>query len=242
MGQLIEKPDLTIIYYTANRLKPFFAENVRKQLVKAADGIPIISVSHQPMNFGTNICVGTGVYSAMQIYRQILIGAKAAKTKYIAMAEDDTLYSPEHFRTYMPKDDEFAYNFCRWSIYTWVSPPTYSLKYRRVMSTLVAPRALTIEALEERFTKYPTEASLKNLEVFSEFGKYEKILGVTPRKSVDYRSYVPCIVFSHEEALGWNVLGKKKRMGQLRAYDIPVWGRAEDVLKNFYGIDSSPTK
>lgn len=236
MSRLIENPDLTIIYYTANRVKPYFADKVREQLLKAADGLPIISVSQKPLDFGTNICVGTDVYSSMQVYRQILTGAKTAKTKYIAMAEDDTLYSREHFRTYLPKDDEFAYDFSRWSIYTWVVPPTYSLKYRRVTSMLIAPRLLTIEALEERFKKYPDEKSLKNQEIFSEFGKYERNLGVSPRKAVDYKSYVPCIVFSHEDALGWNILGLKKRMGELRAYDIPVWGKAEDVLKNFYGV------
>jgi hypothetical protein len=231
---MVKTDDLTILYYTANRAKESFALSVRQQLLKAAGEIPIISISQKPMDFGIqNICVGDKIYSSMNIYRQVLVGAKAATTKYVAMAEDDVLYSYDHFRTYIPKDDEFAYNFCRWAIYSWVTPAIYSFKNRRVLSVMICPRKLLIEALEERFAKYPDEASLKDQEIFSEFGKYEKNLEVTPRKAVDFKSVVPCIVFSHEDAIGFQVLGTKKRLGELRAYDIPVWGRAEDILRIF---------
>lgn len=222
--------DLTIIYYTANRLKPFFADNVRKILLKAADGLPIISVSQKPLDFGTNICVGTENYSGVQIYRQLLIGAKAANTKYLATAEDDILYSREHFRTYSPKDNEFAYDFSRWALYTWVVPPTYSLKRRRVLSTMIAPRNLLIETLEERFDKYPSGGP-----VYSEPGKYEAAYGLTPRKSVEFWSHCPSIVFTHEQSFGFEVQGKKKALGELRAYDIPFWGKASDILTKIYG-------
>ena len=52
------RDDLTMIYYTANTEDPALENNVRNFLVKQANGIPIVSVSQKPIDFGTNICVG----------------------------------------------------------------------------------------------------------------------------------------------------------------------------------------
>ena len=71
--------DLTIIYYTANRISPHFMANTQKQLLVAAAGTPIISVSHKRMNLGQNICVGRIGRSSYNIYWQILQGVRAAK-------------------------------------------------------------------------------------------------------------------------------------------------------------------
>ena len=234
--------DITIIYYTANTLREPFATNARKQLVKASRGIPITSVSQKPLDLGQNICVGDIGRSYLNIYRQMLVGAKEAKTKYIAMAEDDVLYSFRHFVDFRPNDDEFAYDMSRWSIYTWTKPPLYSIKYRRSNTTLLCPRDLFIEAMEERFRRWPDDSKV-NLGVWSEPGKYERKLGVTKRKSVEYSSQVPCIVFSHEDAIGYDYQGKSKAVGFLKAYDIPVWGTAEHVLNYYYlGVEKNETK
>ena len=77
-------PDLTVIYYTANYLNNRFADRVREQLIRAIGQTPLISVSHKPMDFGENICVGDIGRSVYNIYKQVLIGARAAKTKYVA--------------------------------------------------------------------------------------------------------------------------------------------------------------
>src|SRR3990167_3601524 len=90
--------DLTVVYYTSNRIREPFGQRVRDQLLLAVSGAPIVSVSQKPLDFGDNICVGDIGHTYFNIYRQMLTGAKAARTKYVALAEDDTLYSPEHFR------------------------------------------------------------------------------------------------------------------------------------------------
>ncbi len=223
--------DLTVLYYTANVLKEPFATNAREILWRSKGDYPLISISHQPMTYGENIVVDypRGVPS---IYRQILLGAKAATTDFVAMAEDDTLYSPEHFN-FRPKPDEFAYDMARWSIFSWTTPPTYSLKYRISNSTMIAPRKLLIEALEERFARYPDESKIP-LPYFGELGKYEGALGVTVRKTVQYTATTPCVVFSHPDALGYGFQGNRKRMGELRAYEIPFWGTADHMIKNIY--------
>jgi len=95
--------DLTVIYYTSNYLEeknPYFLENTKKQLLKAIGNIPLITVSQKPTIIGnncTNICLGDIGRSHLNIYWQILQGCKAAKTKWVAMAEDDILYSEQHF-------------------------------------------------------------------------------------------------------------------------------------------------
>jgi hypothetical protein len=224
-------PDLTVVYYTANVLRePFFSRS-RKQLAQAADDLPIISVSQKPLDFGENICVDLS-RSYLNIYRQILIGARAAETEFVALAEDDTLYSKEHFTAHRPKADEFAYNMSRWSLYTWTKAPVYySIKYHRHSnSALIAPRELLIEALEERFAKYPDDTTAP-LHYWGEPGRYERVLGVTVRKAVEFFSPVPIITFSHPDAIGYEIQGTRKAPGELKAYDIPVWGKAEDVLR-----------
>lgn len=223
--------DLTVLYYTANSLKEPFATKVRDILWKAKGEHSLISISQKPMDYGENIVVNFP-RAYISIYKQILVGAKAAKTKFVAMAEDDCLYSKEHFDL-RPKVDEFGYDKARWSIYSWSNPPVYSYKDRISNSTMIAPRELLIEALEERFAKFPDESKIPN-QYFSEPGKYEKYLGVAIRKINLFTAKIPCVVFSHPEAVGYDYLGNRKRLGEIQAYDIPYWGRAEDMIKNIY--------
>ena len=122
--------DLTVIYYTSNFIPDKFMEYTKHHLLKAAENTPIISVSQKPMNFGKNICVGNIGRSHLNIYRQALRGAKEAKTRYIAMAEDDVLYSPGCFTRHTPTPGVFAYNRNVWCIYTWVKPAVFSFKDR----------------------------------------------------------------------------------------------------------------
>ena len=225
--------DLTVIYYTDNRVTSKLFYEARKVLLEAAKDFPLISVTQKPLDFGQNICIGDIGRSHLNIYRQMLIGAKAAKTDFLGFAEDDTLYSHQHFKDFRPKPDEFAYNMSRWSLFTWVEPAVYSWLNRYTNSSLIAPRKLFIEAMEERFNKYSDESKFK-LKFWAEPGRYEKHLHVTVRKIVEYFSCPPIIVFTHPECMGYLLQGEKKRLGKIRAYDIPYWGKAEEVIKKYW--------
>jgi len=221
--------DLTVVYYTANVISDYFAKNTQKQLIEAIGSLPLITVSKKPMNLGENIVVDSP-RSHFNIYRQAMIGAKAAKTKYIAMAEDDVLYSPAHFQ-YRPRNAPFAYNLGYWGIYTWQDPPIYNYKGRRNLDSLICPRDAFIEAMEERFAKYPNDEADKDL--WAEPGKYERQLGVTVRESESFYTQPPNIKFSHKTELSYAGLGDRKRAGELRAIEIPYWGRVE-ALRELY--------
>jgi len=231
MGHLKGTPgDLTIIYLTANKISDFFGENCRKQLLKAADEMPIISVSLKPIDFGQNICIGDSEPSAWNIYYQVLLGAREAKTKYIGIAEDDVLYSWEHYHHWRPADDVIGYNMSKWGIYTWSEPPEFSFTRRKNNTSMIAPTKFIIEALEERFAKYP-KGTPYPAQWWGEVGKYDTKLGLKRRTIKEFWTATPNIVFTHEDALGMKGLGKRKRMGMIRAYEIPYWGRAEDVVR-----------
>lgn len=227
--------DITVIYYTSNHLEdtnPYFLKNTQRYLLKAIGEHPLISVSQKPMDFGKNICIGDIGRSHLNIYRQILIGSKAAKTKYVAMAEDDILYSYDHFHTYVPKRDKFAYDMQKLSLFTWTKPPMFSFRTKRkVVNQLIAKRDMLVEALEERFAKFPDESKIP-LSKWGDPGRYEGILGVTVRETEEFHCATPSIVFTHPNAYGYEYNhGKRKRMGDIKMMEVPFWGRAEEVLK-----------
>jgi hypothetical protein len=102
--------DKTILYYTANSEEPAFEQRIRDRIRKQAGDIHIISVSRKPIDFGENICVGEVPVSYTSEWKQLLIGLKAAKTKYVIAAEADCLYPPEYF-TFTPPEADMMYNY-----------------------------------------------------------------------------------------------------------------------------------
>jgi hypothetical protein len=222
--------DITIIYLTANLVPESFAEYQRKILLEAIGDTPLISVSRKPMNFGMNI-LDTAERNVSNIYFQMLKAIKLANTDFIAMAEDDCLYPKEHFKFYRPDKDTFAYNQNRYALFTW-DKPLYSWRDRRSNATLIAPREFAIEALEERFAKYPNGTPL---DLTGELGRerVEEDLKVIHRKTVDVFSDISVIQFNHDYASEDYQRRHVKKWGTLRSYDIPHWGKAVDIVAHF---------
>jgi hypothetical protein len=232
--------DLTIIFLTNNRLPEKWVEYHKQILLEAIGDYPLITISRKPMDFGINI-LQTEPPSKSNIFWQMLKGAKLATTEYVAIAEDDTLYPPGHFNMFRPDKDTVAFNQHRWSLYTW-GTPVYSLKnFIRTNATFIGPRDLVIKALEERFAKFPND--MGNMPIFmgGEIGmkKAEKALGVTIQKAVEFKTDFPVIQFDHDY---FTVFDKeketierrhKKKLGVIQAYDIPYWGKAEELVRKF---------
>ena len=221
--------DLSVVYITANVISERFASNTRLRLGWAVDGLPLISVSKKPMDFGINICVGDTPRNQANIYHQALAGVKLAKTKYVAIAEDDVLYSPEHFK-FRPKPGHWGYNMNAWNIFTWGEPMfTYKAPGgRRNLNGLICERQMLIGYLEERFKLWPDDDKI-DIRIYGEPGKYDNQLGTTPYPSQDFYINPPNIVFSHQTNLQFEGLGTRKAMGQIRATSIPYWGEAATI-------------
>lgn len=215
--------DLTAVYYSANYITSKFMKNTHDRLLEVLGDIPLVEIIKPP----------EVERSHFQIYRQALEGAIRAETKYIALCEDDMLYSPEHFK-YRPRKAPFAYNLGYWGIYTW-REPMFHYKGRKNLGGLICDREAFIMAMDERFRKYPNpdknDQRLKD--IWAEPGKYERQLGCNPCETEDFYTLPPNIKFSHETELSFLGLGTRKRAGELQAEVIPYWGRAEDVRKMY---------
>lgn len=230
------KNDITLIFLTINRVPEQWAAFHKEKLLEAAGDHPIITVSRKPTDIGLNI-IDEEPLSTSNIYFQLLRAAKLATTPFIAQCEDDTLYTKEHFNAFRPKMDEFAYNLTRWSLYTW-GVPTYSWRKSLVGASLIAPREKFIEVLEERFKRFPNGIPS---EYCAELGSrlFEKQHGWKVEKSVEFYTVDPIIQMNHDyfsfQNTGAEAVEHRhhKRMGMTRAFDIPVWGKAEDLVKKF---------
>lgn len=232
--------DLSAIFYTSNYMdgQPFM-EKVKEHLLKVWHG-PLISVSQKPMDFGENICIGDVGRSHLNIYRQILIGCKAAKTKYVALTEDDIFYSAEHFTEKRPSPGHFLYDMNKWSIFTWTDPPMFSLRRRKVVNHLIAERDMLIDAMQERFKRhnclaFGSDESKVPLSYWGDPGRYEKHLGVSVRPTEEFYASVPGIVFSHPDAYGYTSRGERKALGKEKTDWLPDWGTATEVMGRLYG-------
>lgn len=231
----MKQSDCTILYYTSNTIPSHFMKNTQEVLLKAVGDTPIVCVSFKPTVIGnncTNIVLEGAKRSAYQLYKQILIAAKEAKTEFVATAEDDMLYHPSHF-DYRPKGDVFAYNVNKWSIFSWVNPPIFSYRRRKLMSSLVVRREALIKTLEERYNKYNFEDSERLIKYWGEPGRFETRLDLTTIESEEYESEFPNVMFSTAEALGYKSLGSRKAHSGTRTDEIPYWGKAGAVLKYY---------
>lgn len=222
--------DITIIMLTAGRVPKDWAKFHKQKLIDAAGDAEIITISREPLDWGINI-LDDKEYTISNIYFQLLQGAKAAKTDFIAVVEDDTLYPKEHFE-YRPPEDVFAYNQNRFNVFRWSRVPTFFWKDRASNSTLVASRKLVIEALEERFKKHPNGTPSH---FTGELGRnnIEDNLGVTRRKMAWFSTEISVVRIDHE--LGIDRLSRthRKGMGILRSFEIPHWGKASDIVREF---------
>lgn len=179
------------------------------------------------MNLGTNL-IDTEKKCYFNIYMQILRGALLTKTPYVAMVEDDVLYSKEHFIQFRPKSTEVSYNRSRWSLFSW--DPIYCLRQRVSNCSLIAPTKLLIEALSERKAVWPDGAPDK---ISGEVGRpiIDKRLRVTIRNKVEWYSTTPIIQLNHQSGSDVHARKKWKKHGQLKAYDIPHWGKATNIAR-----------
>lgn len=223
--------DLTIIFLTVNKLPAKWVAFHKEKLLEAVGDYPIITMSRIPTDMPGINMIQDGEICADNVYRQILRACKVATTKYIAIAEDDSLYPYDHFHSFRPDEKTFAYNQSRWSLYEW-RKPMYSWRDRISNLTLIAPRELAIKCLEERFAKYPDPLPDH---LVGEMGKprTEEKLGLPHYNTRMWNSDIAVLNINHKYSMDDRELRQVKKPGSLRAYDIPHWGHAKDIMKHF---------
>jgi len=192
--------DLTILYYTANTIQETTGQRVRDYLLKVTENqFPIISVSQKPINFGQNICVGQIGRSKYNCYKQILIGVKEVKTKYVACAEDDTLYAIDHF-LYRPQEGIFSYENNMWLAEEnmfWRMDTTD----RGGMWGCIAATETLLNNLSKRFAVYPVDPLPNKFLFWGEPGKHDDQYGMENRCEL-FESKNPTVVFTYRGSMG----------------------------------------
>lgn len=239
----------TIIYLTENRLEESIALKCREQLKKAAGNNPIISVSQKPIDLGKNICVGDIGRSWLNLYKQQLVGLKAATTKYIAIAEHDVLYTEEHFNFQPPRDDVFYYNHNCWFLQWGGNHPELNgmfsfWKNRNALSQLICDRELLIQSIEERLVLI--DGGLKQMRKLGEPGCFppEVVKAAMIATEEGNCAYLRPYLDKHLSTFksdsfetvnpnldirwGGNFTGARR--GKNRCYKLPYWGTFSDII------------
>lgn len=242
--------DKTVIYLTDNQLDPRIAELCRKNILASIGDLPLVSVSQSPLDFGTNICVGPIGRSSLTLNIQMQRALELVDTEFVAIAEHDCLYTPEHFE-FTPPDEHFWYNTNVWLMqYAPNNHPelvgTFSIfKNRKANSQLICSTESQIRATSDRIEmmgdpawvrRYPTgrigEAGAMDYKHAMKLSRGASIAHIRP-KLADYvtkyigktwSSELPNIDIRHDNNF------TKNRWGNSQRYELPYWGTMEDVL------------
>jgi len=213
--------DLTIVYYTSNRERPAFEARIIQKLVEHSGGLPIISVSQQPLDLGTNLCVGAVGASSFNVYRQMQIGAQAALTPFVCTAESDFLYPREYF-THRPADDH-TFDFVRRTYMVYDNQYYYS---RRISeAAMVVGRDYLVQAIDDM---------LQGIGLGTQWGpecRLPKLFLNKQRRTV--RIETPIVTFKTPQ----NLHQKRHRRSYIKQFEVdtlPLWGTARALTETYY--------
>jgi len=245
--------DLTILYITDNALEPTIANRCMELLDWAVKGKRIVSVSQKPISFGDNVCVGEIGRVALSIDIQIREGLKVIDTPYVAIAEHDCVYTPEHLN-FRPKDEEsFWYNINCWLAQyenpNWPELNGQFSKFsgRRVQSQMTCWTDMFRDITKRKIRILSDPAYQKRWPVRSRLGepgtnyprRSKKVFGRSPelkhlwRQVKDYINIVGAKDWESENPnidIRHNGNFTGPRRGSHRAFEIPYWGTLEDVM------------
>ena len=205
----------TIIYYTNNKENPEFEKKIQETILENSLGLPIISISQKPIDFGQNICVGDVGSSYFNQFRQIQIGYKTAKTEYVIDAVADTLYPKDYF-AFKPTGNIYRYEN-GWIL--WERKGGRFFKNKFMVSTQCSRREFALKELEKYFEGYP------------EWGKDIK-MEKRDYNGIDFEVFngrIACVSFktryniSTKSTVGWG--------GSVTT--LPYWGSVWDLRKKY---------
>lgn len=148
-----------IIFYTDNKIEDPIKSTVEKYILQS--GLPIVSCSLKPLDFGKNIVVDRqrGFITYMT---QIKTALENSDTDYVFFCENDVLYPLSHFDFTPPRDDIFYYNKNTWR---WLYGSDFAITYDRLISLsgLCCNRKLALDHYTRRLEKALTMPPESNI-------------------------------------------------------------------------------
>ena len=180
----------SIIYYTHNILEEPIFSLAQGSILKA--GLPIVSCSLEPMDFGKNIVINLKP-GAITMFKQILTALEASTADIIFFCEHDVFYHPSHFDFTPSADDTFYYNV---NVWRWDYPKDRAITYDFVVSTsgLCANRELLVKHYRKRL-KTIREKGFTN----DRDPRWARRMGYEPKDKYEHwRSEYPNIDIRHK--------------------------------------------
>jgi len=210
----------SVIYISANRERPEFEAKIIKDLLTKSHGLPIVSVTHKPIDLGFNICVGDVGTSGYNFCRQIQIACENTDTDYVVSAESDCLYSPDYFR-FVPEKLDVPYR--NTNIYVQKYRRDYVTKKASSTFSQVVGRKFYLDRLNELFGDAPMWDNIKNWPkewgklLFEEFEYFE--------------TKYPCISF--KTGMG---MRKHSPSGDTPVRKLPYWGDIKLLRRQYENL------
>lgn len=220
-----------IIYYTDNKIGEPIVPIVQQQLLKA--GLPIISVSLKPIDFGRNIVLEGEKRSYPTMVKQIILGLEASKADYVFFCEHDVLYPISHFEYTPKKDNIFYYNS---NVWRWRIGENKAITYDRMLplSCMCCNREFALNHYKMRQRKIEEwglsnfrsrEPRLARLWGYEPGTKKKKRGGLTNDDFDTWRSAYPVIDIRHK----WSFSSPKCKLSDFK--HLPVNWQEIDIDK-----------
>jgi len=112
-----------VIYYSDNLIQEPIKSIVQKYILDS--GLPIVSCSLKPIDFGENYVVDK-IRGYATMVEQIMTALEHTKTDIVFFCEHDVLYPKCHFDFMPPKEEIYYYNERIWR---WAYPRDFAITY-----------------------------------------------------------------------------------------------------------------
>lgn len=219
------KPKATILYYTSNREGENFEGRIRENILRHNPGLPIVSISQKPIDFGHNIVVGDVGASGFNMFRQVLLGLEVVNTPFVISAEADCLYPPDYWEWLPPKD-----NVCYRDNHLYYLPRNRNYFFEKkegATHAQVIGTKFYKETLEKLFEGAPTW-SVEEKNFPKERHRREDVVRHVER----YKTKNPVVQIKTHRSMRHYTNSER-----IPVYELPYWGKAEDFRKQYYGDD-----
>lgn len=218
--------DMTIIYYSSNREDEKFESRIRQNILNVCDGLPIISVTHKPIDFGNNIVVGDVGASGFNMFRQVQIACRAATTKYVISAESDCLYPPDYFKFVPPKDD-----MCYRNSNLYVMPQHRTFFWKKPGGATHA-QAINREFYLARLDYLFQGAPEWSVEEFNFPRERHRQVDIFEERQIEhYESENPVVQIKTSQSMRHHTTSDR-----IDTYELPYWGTGKEFRRKFYDI------
>jgi hypothetical protein len=192
-----------IVYYTHHYLPENIMEAVQDTI--RSSGLPVVSVSLRPMDFGKNVVLDLKP-GVMTMFKQILAGLEASKADTIFLAEHDIFYHSSHFDFNPPKKDTYYYNA---NVWRWDYPKDRFITYDHLtsLSGLCADRELLLNHYQKRLEKIAEKGWEDGRDpnwarkIGYEPGKKRRRGGFLDEPTAEWRSEYPNIDIRHKRTI-----------------------------------------